>query len=128
MRLEPGEGTITRRNGERVNTVQAFLLRGVLPEEALASVQAEMAAQGFVLPAGYRLDIGGDSDARSSTLNNLLAPLGLIVTLSIAVVVMTFRSFRLAGVALVVSGLSAGLSMLALAVFDFPSASMRSSA
>jgi multidrug efflux pump subunit AcrB len=82
MRLEPGEGTITRRNGERVNTVQAFLLRGVLPEEALASVQAEMAAQGFALPAGYRLDIGGDSDARSSTLNNLLAPLGLIVTLS----------------------------------------------
>jgi multidrug efflux pump subunit AcrB len=50
----------------------------------------------------------------------LLAPLGLIVTLSIAVVVMTFRSFRLAGIALVVSGLSAGLSMLALAVFDFP--------
>jgi multidrug efflux pump subunit AcrB len=120
MRLEPGEGTITRRNGERVNTVQAFLLRGVLPEEALASVQAEMSARGFVLPAGYRLDIGGDSDARSSTLNNLLAPLGLIVTLSIAVVVMTFRSFRLAGVALVVSGLSAGLSILALAVFDFP--------
>jgi hypothetical protein len=50
MRLEPGEGTITRRNGERVNTLQAFLLRGVLPEEALASVQAEMAAQGFALP------------------------------------------------------------------------------
>jgi multidrug efflux pump subunit AcrB len=120
MRLEPGEGTITRRNGERVNTLQAFLLRGVLPEEALASVQAEMAAQGFALPAGYRLDIGGDSDARSSTLNNLLAPLGLIVTLSVAVVVMTFRSFRLAGVALVVSGLSAGLSILSLAVFDFP--------
>jgi multidrug efflux pump subunit AcrB len=120
MRLEPGEGTITRRNGERVNTVQAFLLRGVLPEEALARVQSEMAAVGYALPAGYRLDIGGDSDARSSTLNNLLAPLGLIVTLSIAVVVMTFRSFRLAGIALVVSGLSAGLSMLALAVFDFP--------
>jgi multidrug efflux pump subunit AcrB len=120
MRLEPGEGTITRRNGERVNTLQAFLLRGVLPEEALASLQAEMAAQGFALPAGYRLDIGGDSDARSSTLNNLLAPLGLIVMLSVAVVVMTFRSFRLAGVALVVSGLSAGLSMLSLAVFDFP--------
>jgi len=120
MRLEPGQGTITRRNGERVNTVQGFLSRGVLPEEALAGVRAAMATQGFVLPAGYRLDIGGDSDARSSTLDNLLAPLGLIVTLSIALVVMTFRSFRLAAVALAVSGLSAGLSMLALAVFDFP--------
>ena len=63
---------------------------------------------------------GGDSDARESTLTNLLAPLGLIVTLSIAVVVMTFRSFRLAGVALAASGLSAGLSMLALAVFQYP--------
>ncbi len=118
--LEPGEGTITRRNGERANTVQAFLLRGVLPEEALGQIQARMDATGYQLPAGYSLQIGGDSDARSSTLNNLLAPLGLIITLSVAVVVMTFRSFRLAAVTLVVSALSAGLSMLALAVFDYP--------
>src|SRR6056297_1597645 len=118
--LEPGEGTITRRNGERVNTVQAFLLRGVLPEEALGDIQADLAAQGYAAPPGYRLEIGGDTDERASTLSNLLAPLGLIVTLSIAVVVMTFRSFRLAGVALVVSGLSAGLSILALAIFNYP--------
>lgn len=120
LRLEPGEGTVTRRNGERANTVQAFLLHGVLPEEALAGIRAAMDRQGFVLPPGYRLEIGGDSDARSSTLNNLLAPLGLIVTLSIAIIVMTFRSFRLAAVALVVSGLSAGLATLALAVFQYP--------
>ncbi|MCU4653243.1 efflux RND transporter permease subunit [Roseibacterium sp. SDUM158016] len=120
VRLEPGEGTITRHNGERANTVQAFLLRGILPEEALSEIRATMEAEGFALPTGYRLEIGGDSDARSSTVNNLLAPLGLIVTLSIAVVVMTFRSFRLAGVALVVSGLSAGLSILALAIFQYP--------
>ncbi|MEM7710109.1 MAG: efflux RND transporter permease subunit, partial [Pseudomonadota bacterium] len=33
LTLDPGEGQITRRNSERANTVQAFLLRGVLPEE-----------------------------------------------------------------------------------------------
>ncbi|MEM7711496.1 MAG: efflux RND transporter permease subunit, partial [Pseudomonadota bacterium] len=82
--------------------------------------QARIAEAGYDLPPGIRLELGGDSDARASTLNNLLASLGLIVTLSIAVVVMTFRSFRLAAVALVVAGLSAGLSMLALAVFDYP--------
>ena len=120
LTLAAGEGTVTRRNGERVNTIQAFLVQGVLPEEALSLIRADIEAQGFALPAGYRLEIGGDADARDSTLTNLLAPLGLIVTLSIAVVVMTFRSFRLASVALVVSGLSAGLSMLALAVFDYP--------
>ncbi|MEL6585559.1 MAG: efflux RND transporter permease subunit, partial [Pseudomonadota bacterium] len=118
--LRPGEGQITRRNAERVNTVQAFLLRGVLPEEALVDVQARLEAAAFTLPPGMRLEIGGDADARASTLNNLIASLGLIVTLSIAIVVMTFRSFRLAAVALVVSGLSAGLSMLALAVFGYP--------
>ncbi len=120
IRLVPGEGVITRRNAERANTVQAFLLRGVLPEEALSDIQSTLEETGFTLPPEIRLEIGGDADARSSTLNNLLASLGLIVTLSIAVVVMTFRSFRLAGVALVVSGLAAGLSMLALAIFDYP--------
>ena len=68
-------------------------------------------------PDGIRLETGGDSDARNSTVQALIAPLGLIITLSIAVVVMTFNSFRLTGIAFTVAGLSAGLSMLALAVF-----------
>ncbi len=118
--LVPGESQITRRNAERANTVQAFILRDVLPEEALKDVQAALAAEGFALPRGYRMEIGGDSDARSDTLNSLLASLGLIVTLSIATVVMTFNSFRLSFIALIVSGLSAGLSLLSLAVFNYP--------
>jgi multidrug efflux pump subunit AcrB len=118
--LAPGEGGITRRNGERANTVQGFVQRGVLPSEASAQVAALMEDAAFALPPGYRLEVGGDSDARASTLGNLLAPLGLIVTLSVAVVVLTFGSFRLAAVALTVAGLSAGLSMLALAAFGYP--------
>lgn len=118
--LTPSEPIITRRNAERVNTVQAFILRDVLPEEALVQVQRALDAQGFTLPAGYRLEIGGDSDARAETMGNLLASLGLIVTLSIAAIVMTFNSFRLSAIALVVSVLSAGLSILALAIFQYP--------
>ena len=120
LRLEPSESMITRRNGERVNTVQAFLMPGVLPEAALRAATDRLAQDGFLLPSGIRLETGGDSDARSSTVSNLLAPLGLIITLSIAVVVMTFNSFRLSGIAFAVAGLSAGLSFLSLAVFDYP--------
>ncbi len=120
LTLTPSEPIITRRNAERVNTIQAFILRDVLPEEALVDVQAALDAEGFALPAGYRLEIGGDSDARAETMGNLLASLGLIVTLSIAAIVMTFNSFRLSAVALVVSVLSAGLSILALAIFQYP--------
>ncbi|MEO0637069.1 MAG: efflux RND transporter permease subunit [Pseudomonadota bacterium] len=118
--LLPSDSTISRRNGERTNTVQGFTLRSVLPEEALAEVQAELKETGFELPPGYRLELGGDSDARSSTLGNLLASIGIIVTLMIATIVMTFNSFRLSAVALVVCVLSAGLSILALAVFQYP--------
>nr|WP_298415350.1 efflux RND transporter permease subunit [uncultured Halomonas sp.] len=120
LRLEPGASAITRRNGERANTVQAFILRSVLPEEALQDIQSELANAGFTLPSGYRLELGGDSDARADTLGNLFASLGIIITLSIAAIVLTFNSFRLTVVALVVCGLSAGLSLLSLAVFHYP--------
>ena len=120
IRLEPSEGEINRRNGERTNTVQAFVQYGVLPEEALKKLQSEMDLAGFAMPDGYRIETGGDSDARSDTLNNLIGSLGLIVPLSIAAIVLTFNSFRLSAVTLVVSGLSAGLSILALAIFQYP--------
>ncbi|WP_224824713.1 efflux RND transporter permease subunit [Cognatishimia sp. MH4019] len=118
--LEPAESVINRRNGERVNTVQAFIVPDVLPEEALQSVLAAFDAADFTLPAGYRIELGGDSDARSSTVGNLLASIGLIVTLTIATIALTFNSFRLTGIALIVCGLSAGLSMLSLAVLQYP--------
>ncbi|SNS84470.1 efflux RND transporter permease subunit [Tropicimonas sediminicola] len=120
LRLEPSESAIVRRNGERTNTVQAFLVPDLLPEEALQSVQAALAESGFTLPAGYRLELGGDSDARSSTVGNLMASVGLIVTLTIATIALTFNSFRLTAAALVVCVLSAGLSILSLAIMQFP--------
>lgn len=120
LALEPSESTITRRNGERVNTVQAYLMPGVLPAVALAEAMARLEADGYAPPPGIRLETGGDSDARNSTVQALVAPLGLIITLSIAVVVMTFNSFRLTLIAFGVAGLSAGLSILSLAVFDYP--------
>lgn len=120
LELIPAASTITRRNGERVNTVQGFVLRDVLPEEALVQVQDALDAAGFELPPRYRLELGGDSDARASTLSDLLASLGLIVTLSIGAIALTFNSFRLTAVTLVVAGLSAGLSLLALALFQYP--------
>lgn len=120
VEIVPSNSSITRRNAERVNTVQAFILRGVLPEEALADTQALLAESGFAPPPGYRLEFGGDSDARADTLGNLLASVGLIVLLTIAVIVLTFNSFRLSVIAFIVCGLSAGLSILALAIFQYP--------
>jgi multidrug efflux pump subunit AcrB len=119
-RLEPSDGTIVRRNGERANTLQVFLVPGVLPEEGLQQIRAALAETGFTLPPDIRMEIGGDSDARADVVANLVAQIGLIATLAIATIALTFMSFRLTAVTLVVAVLSAGLSMLSLAVMQFP--------
>ncbi len=118
--VEPSESVITRTNGIRENTIQAFIVPDVLPEEALQQVLQALDDRGFELPSGYSLALGGDSDARSSTVGNLMASVGLIVTLTIATIALTFNSFRLTAVALVVCVLSAGLSMLSLAIMQYP--------
>ncbi|MEJ6402539.1 efflux RND transporter permease subunit [Yoonia sp. 2307UL14-13] len=118
--VEPAESVITRVDGARENVIQAFLVPNVLPEEALQQVLTAIDARGFDVPAGYTLSLGGDSDARSNTVGNLLASVGLIVTLTIATIVLTFNSFRLAAVTLVVCVLAAGLSMLSLAIMQYP--------
>lgn len=119
-RIEPSQSPIERRNGERLNIVQAYLTHGVLPEEALQLLQARLAEGALVLPEGYRLEFGGDSDARAETISNLISTLGLVVTLTLVTIVLTFMSFRLALIATIVCGLSMGLSFLALAVLQFP--------
>ena len=118
--IEPAESVITRVDGVRENVVQAFLVSNVLPEEALQQVLAALGDRSFEVPTGYSLSLGGDSDARSNTVGNLLASVGLIVTLTVATIVLTFNSFRLAAVTLVVCVLAAGLSMLSLAIMQYP--------
>lgn len=120
LRIEPSESPIARRNGERVNTVQAYLQRSVLPEEALRDLQSRLDETPLDLPDGYRIEWGGDSDARSEVVRNLTSTLGLVVALTVAAILLTFNSWRLSMVAFVVCGLSMGLSLLALAVFQYP--------
>ena len=120
VRLVPSDGAIARRDGERVNTVRGYLQHGVLPEEALAALRDRLAAEPLPLPAGYRIEWGGDSDARGETVRNLMSVVGLVIAGTVATVVLTFNSWRLSLIAFAVAGLSVGLSLLALEIFRFP--------
>lgn len=120
LKLVPSEGKILRRNGERINNIQGFVPRDILPEEALKKVQREMARDNFTLPEGYRIEYGGDSDARNRVIVNLAASASLVVTLAVVVIVLTFNSFMFSAISGVVCVLSFGLSLFTLAVFNFP--------
>jgi multidrug efflux pump subunit AcrB len=119
-RLEPSETAIARVDGERVNTVQGFVEHGVLPEEALALLRRGLEERPLALPPGYRIEWGGDTDARDETVRNLTSTLGLVVVGMVASIVVTFNSWRLSVVGFAVCGLAMGLSILSLAAFRHP--------
>ncbi len=120
MELVPQRSTIPRRNGQRVNIVHGYLKAGVLPSEVLAEFKRAMVTSTFALPDGYRLSYGGEADKRQDAINNLMASVGLLATLMAATLVLSFRSFRLAGLIAIVGILAVGLAVLGLRMASYP--------
>lgn len=120
LEFEPSAGVITRRQGERVNTIEAYLRADVLPSGVQSRIQAALEAENLQLPSGYRIEFGGESAERNSAVGNLLANVGLIVVLLVLTVVLSFNSFRLSFIVFAVAGLSAGLGLLTVWVFGYP--------
>lgn len=118
--LAPANSPITRKNGSRVNTVQGFITRGVLAEEALKELKGILAADPVSIPAGYHYQFGGNADARARVVDQIIAPMGMVIAALITTIVLTFNSWRLSAVAFSVFVLSMGLSLLCLAVFSYP--------
>lgn len=120
LELRPSAAAVTRYNGERVNTVTGFIKSDAIVSNVVDRFRQIAAEQGFDMPPGYRYEFGGDAEARSDAIGNLIASLGLIVVGAIAVVVLSFNSFRLSAIVFMVAGLSMGLGMLSLTVFQYP--------
>lgn len=120
VQIRPAQGSIPRRDGERINTVQIFIRDGVLPATVLARVKQSLAQQPQSLPPGYRLEIAGEDAKRDEALGKLLGSMGMILVLLVVAVVMSFNSFRLSAVIFVVAFQAAGLGMLALSMSAAP--------
>jgi len=115
--LEPDLAVIARRDGQRINTVQAFLTAGALPSTVLSQFQQQLADANWQLPPGYRLEYGGEADARGDAIANLLSTVGVLAILMTATLVLSFNSFGLAALIGSVALLSVGLAALALKMF-----------
>ncbi len=68
----------------------------------------------------YRYEFGGESGERDEAVGNLLASVGVLLVLMLATLVLSFNSFRLAALIALVAGLSGGLAMLSLWLFNYP--------
>ena len=120
LALVPDRSAITRYNGRRVNTVQAFTTAGELPGKVLADFRQRLEEEGFMLPDGYSLEYGGETEERAKMMGMMLAPVPLLATLMLASLVLSFRSFQMAGIIAGVAMLSLGLGFGTLWLFGFP--------
>ncbi|MEL6555383.1 MAG: efflux RND transporter permease subunit [Cyanobacteria bacterium J06621_11] len=116
--LVPDIATIAHYNGQRINTVQAFLTAGALPDTVLKQFQQQLENSEFELPAGYSLEYGGEADARGSAVGNLLASIGVLTILMVATLVLSFNSFAIAALLGVVAICAVGLAAMALWLFN----------
>ncbi|MEA5452022.1 efflux RND transporter permease subunit [Leptolyngbya sp. CCNP1308] len=117
LKLVPDTASISRRNGQRINTVQGFITAGALPSTVLSAFQTRLQEQGFELPPGYRIEYGGEADARGTAVGNLLSTVGVLGILMTATLVLSFNSFGLAALIGSVAVLAVGLAALALKLF-----------
>ncbi len=120
LKIQPSLGAIPRRDGSRVNVIEGYIRAGVLPSTVVKRISAKLKQQDFKLPAGYWMEFGGESAKRNSAIGNLMASIGVIVTLLITVVVLSFNSFRLSALIFLSAFQSVGLGLLSVFVFDYP--------
>ena len=120
LSLVPDIATIPRYNGQRMNEVRAYVTAGVLPSKVLGEFERRLKASDFELPPGFRREAGGEQAERDEAVGNLMANVGVLAVLMLATLVLSFKSFRLAGVIFLVGALSMGLGLGSLWIFGFP--------
>ncbi|MBV7316403.1 efflux RND transporter permease subunit [Shewanella sp. NIFS-20-20] len=118
MDIKVSRGAIPRRDGHRINTVEAYITTGTLPAKVLTDIKHELDA--LVLPSGYHIEIGGESAKRNEAVGNLLSSIILVITALLATLVLSFNSFRLTLIILLSAVQSAGLGLLCVYVFGYP--------
>lgn len=111
---------ITRKNGERVNIVEGFLLPSATAVDVSNALQAKLAGPDFDLPKGYRIKMAGDADEQQEALGLLATYAPVLLVLMVTTLILTFRSMKLAALIASVAGLSVGLGMLSLWLSGLP--------
>ncbi len=120
MSLMADQPAIARRQGQRVNTIQAYVTAGVLPSQVLADFLDRLEQSNVSLPPDYRIELGGEEDARGSSIANLLSTVGVLFVLMVSTLVLSFNSFAAAGLILAIAGCAAGLGLGALYISGYP--------
>lgn len=117
--LNPQVTQITRYNGERVNTNLAYL-KGDAKPVSVTNDLLETINNSIKLPAGYSIEIAGESEQQADAVSGLAIYAPVLVTMMIATIILAFRSVAMAAIVFSVALLAVGLGMLSLKISGYP--------
>lgn len=118
--LQPEAAALPRLNRMRMNEVAAYIGAGLLPSGVQNRLEIELVEFERDLPSGYSLKYGGEASKRDDAVGNLLSTVGVLAVLMLATLVLSFSSFKMAGIIALVAALSIGLGMAALTASGYP--------
>ena len=102
------------------STTFKFLSKlGVLPSKVLEEIK-ERIATNIKLPPDYLLEFGGEQAEREGAVGSLLSTVGMVLILMISALVLSFSSFALAAIIVMVAICSIGLGLFSLWLFGYP--------
>ncbi len=117
--LRPETAEISRYNGKRVNNILAYI-KGAAKPVSISSTVLEQIESTIDIPAGYSIDVAGESEEQTDAIGGLATFAPVLLTMMIATIILTFRSVALATIVFAVAILSVGLGMLSLKIAGYP--------
>jgi len=118
--LRPELTGTTRYGGVRANIIKGFTTVEALPINVAQRVMSSLEEEGFELPPGYRIELGGTVEQELEVRGDLMAPLPMLIVLMVAILILTFRSVLLAMVLGTIAIMSVGMAIFSTWFIDFP--------
>jgi len=113
LHFELEEPILWRRNKELLMTVRAGVIDGVQGPDVAARLDKALAAVRAQLPAGYRIEVGGDSEESAKSQGSIFKMMPLMGFLMLLFLMLQLRSFSKLALVL----LTAPLGMIGVSLF-----------
>jgi len=120
LQLKPALAEVFHFNAQRCNVVEGYTRNDALPIDVAYEVLDELRRQGFELPAGYRMELGGGVEQDREAVGNLATYAPVLVVLMITTMILALRSVRMAALLLLEAVMCVGLALLATWSYGLP--------
>ncbi len=120
INLTPSWYRITRRNGFRVNIIEAYLADDVLPAKVVKDWNNLLKNDPILTGEQYRFELGGEHEGRTEAVSELLYTLPVLFLIFCSILILIFRSLIDFAIIAFIAVMSFSMGLLSLFISGYP--------